>query len=1175
MKESCKSERFNPQIEAPVVRFEELEGRLLLAVPTFGSPLPDHIWVPATGGGRTLGIDGVDTAGTSLTITATSDNPLLDVMVPTGNRYAKLHFVDSTNKAMGDILVQLFDDRSLTAVNRFVTLATDHVNADKTLDPTGVPFYHDVLVHRVIPGFMIQTGDAVNGTGTGGSPLGAFNDSFNASLSFAGPGVLAMANSGVNTNDCQFFITDAPTQWLDNVHMIFGQVISGMSTLDQIINLPRDNNDRPNNPPKLQYVQILNSPQDGTVTMVAKPGLTGEAHVTIKLDDGQGGVTTKVITVRSMADLGTARPTIVAQADKKIGAGATMSFNVTVTDDGTLPITVTGQTDMAGATVVVSDVDATTKHVTVTAPANYTGLMKVYLSGIEAGGWDSLQPGTQSYTLQVIGADDMDVLSRIAAPSSNSLAGATVKVGNYLYTAMGSDGVFIYNVTDPAHPFQVGTYNTTGSARDIKVVGHVAYVADLNGGLVTLDVTNPAAPTLLGKLAPPAVQPGSQGSALAISLLIDGNTAWVADYGAGITGYDISNPGSLTRVADIQFLTPQIRSTAAVGLVKKGNYLLVSDAVGVVFVLDVTTPASWKYVSYFGYGYGPWDIKLQGNTLYMAGQKGISSWDVSNLLKPRLLGKLAMTGTWMLTLANDMAIVARQGGYSFVDIKNPKKMVEKQQLNDQSIYANNMIFTGSASVDGTVVAIPFGGDGVMLLDGTLGATNGSFSFRDGSGVLVTVSVANGTAKVDTANAWGGAINSIDVIGSPSTTVTITTSGGLTTVGGVTVTGSLKSFTAKTVNLGGNFTVSGSLESLAMNNVGDELIKVQGTAAGAKPGAVTTYAFNSVNDASIDSALPIKSLTVNAWSDNPATPDSIVAPSIAALTSKGNLPVPLDLSGAGNPQLTLGSAKITGNTTGAQWKIKGAVGSVSVAGRTDSWTLTGSAGGLLGAVSSLTVGDVSNVSIDSAGAIAKVTAKRWLGGTIAADSIGAFSVTGASGLAGNLTANVDTRSIKSISVKGDMTDSIVTLSQAFNPLTPKVSALGSLTVGGHLDSTEVRSAGNIGSVTAGVIRDSVIFAGVKDTVTELPAGAADFSVADPALLPKIASVTAKGLAVRGQPAEVGFVNSVVGAWTISKASLKTVQTDNSANANRVLGLAGHTVGAYLTDVTQGDFQVRVI
>ncbi|CBK23335.2 uncharacterized protein [Blastocystis hominis] len=114
-------------------------------------------------------------------------------------------------------------------------------------------FYNGIKFHRIIPNFMIQGGDP---TGTGrysesiwGHP---FEDEITRTLRFTGAGILAMANSGPNTNGCQFFITLAPTPWLDGKHTIFGRVSEGMKTINHLGRIPTDSNDRP-----LQDIKIL------------------------------------------------------------------------------------------------------------------------------------------------------------------------------------------------------------------------------------------------------------------------------------------------------------------------------------------------------------------------------------------------------------------------------------------------------------------------------------------------------------------------------------------------------------------------------------------------------------------------------------------------------------------------------------------------------------------------------------------------------------------------------------------------------------------------------------------------------------------------------------------------------------------------------------------------------
>ena len=107
-------------------------------------------------------------------------------------------------------------------------------------------YYNGLIFHRVIRGFMIQSGDPT-GTGSGGESVWGkpFADEATPVAKFDNPGILAMANSGPNTNGSQFFITTAKTPWLNMRHTIFGEVISGYDIVQKIENAPTGPGDRP------------------------------------------------------------------------------------------------------------------------------------------------------------------------------------------------------------------------------------------------------------------------------------------------------------------------------------------------------------------------------------------------------------------------------------------------------------------------------------------------------------------------------------------------------------------------------------------------------------------------------------------------------------------------------------------------------------------------------------------------------------------------------------------------------------------------------------------------------------------------------------------------------------------------------------------------------------------
>lgn len=155
--------------------------------------------------------------------------------VPTADGLYAVIRVDRGASVLGEFVCRLDFDKVPRTVANFVGLAEGSwpFVDFKAGHVVRRPYYDGIKFHRVVPGFVIQ-GGSPNGLGTDG-PGYTFPDEFHPSLRHGKAGILSMANSGLNSNGSQFFVTLAATAWLNDVHSVFGEVIEGLNVVTNVV----------------------------------------------------------------------------------------------------------------------------------------------------------------------------------------------------------------------------------------------------------------------------------------------------------------------------------------------------------------------------------------------------------------------------------------------------------------------------------------------------------------------------------------------------------------------------------------------------------------------------------------------------------------------------------------------------------------------------------------------------------------------------------------------------------------------------------------------------------------------------------------------------------------------------------------------------------------------------
>jgi cyclophilin family peptidyl-prolyl cis-trans isomerase len=220
--------------------------------------------------------------------------------------------------SLGRLVIQLFPDLAPNTVARIQSLVESG-------------FYNDVIFHRVIPNFVIQTGDPepdnllVNGTGV------EFNDEFNTQLIFSGDGQLAMANRGKDTNDSQFFVTIGEQRGLDFNHTIFGQLVRGFDVRDAISTVDTDADNRPTTDIVIASASIIQNQSDAVI-LIRSTSDSAAATITVRATDSNNESSTEDFLVTSFTDLTNDPPILGPVTNKVTQANTPLTFTLSGTD---------------------------------------------------------------------------------------------------------------------------------------------------------------------------------------------------------------------------------------------------------------------------------------------------------------------------------------------------------------------------------------------------------------------------------------------------------------------------------------------------------------------------------------------------------------------------------------------------------------------------------------------------------------------------------------------------------------------------------------------------------------------------------------------------------------------------------------------------------------------------
>ncbi|TWU50772.1 putative peptidyl-prolyl cis-trans isomerase [Rubripirellula tenax] len=443
------------------LRIESLESRRLLAgdAPTFVSIDAQTVEV---GSPLHVPIDAADQNGGPLTTMITVADPdLVEAIVITGNRSMRLSVAD-----FGAMVFQMFEQRAPRASGRVIALAE-------------AGFYDGVLFHRVDSDFVIQAGIAA-GTTNEGSGLGAFDDEFHPDLQHNREGILSFAKSTDDTNDSQFFVTEADPRFLDFNHSIFGQLIEGFDVREAISETPivGGGDESPVSDVVITHAEIFSDTENSLVMLRAlAPNI--ETTATVTVTDAEGNATSQTFTVSTIDDQVNANPYLLPFVSPIIAtAGETVELDLRAFDLESDAVAYAGQY-VSESFDSQASLDSVTGRFVLIPAADFVGSIEFLLGVTTATGNGAFD--TQSLTITFAPTPFVGSLALDATSDSGSADDDNVTNATSLLLVV--DGV---SVGTTVEVFDVATDEVLASATATEAtVSLTIDVADRTG-LVTL-----------------------------------------------------------------------------------------------------------------------------------------------------------------------------------------------------------------------------------------------------------------------------------------------------------------------------------------------------------------------------------------------------------------------------------------------------------------------------------------------------------------------------------------------------------------------------------------------------------------------------------------------------------------------------------------------------------------